>query len=212
LTSHGYKVLSIGLSEQLSGTTAAARQAANRPESGDVKVIDSLSVTAGQGLIAMASAEAALEGLNVSQVESLVRALIPQTHVFALADDLTYAVKGGRLPASIKRIADFLHLAPVLTANAEGKLGLAGFHFGRGANPVKLARTAVAKMDASSMYRVLIAHANNEAGANQVRQYILEQHERIHSCHITAAGPALGVHFGPGTLIVGISPRNGKTG
>ncbi len=45
------------------------------------------------------------------------------------------------------------------------------------------------------MYRVLVAHANNETGAAQVRQYILEQHPRIHSCHITEAGPALGRTF-----------------
>ena len=32
LTSHGYAVISVGLSGQLSGTTAAAAQAAGRPE------------------------------------------------------------------------------------------------------------------------------------------------------------------------------------
>jgi hypothetical protein len=29
----------------------------------------------------------------------------------------------------------------------------------------------------------------------------------VHSCHITEAGPALGVHFGPGGLIVGFMPQ-----
>lgn len=210
LTSHGYKVLSIGLSEHLSGTTAAARHAAGCDAKGEVRVIDSLSATAGQGLIAMAAAEAALKGWNVTRVENLVQELIPRTRVFAVADDLTYAVRGGRLSATVKRIADFLHLNPVLTANPKGKLGLAGFHLGRGANPEKLAGTAVAKMDASAMYRVLIAHANNEPGALRIRQNILQQHSRIHSCHITAAGPALGVHFGPGGLIVGFAPRIGN--
>jgi fatty acid-binding protein DegV len=127
-----------------------------------------------------------------------------------VADDLAYAVKGGRLSSWVERIADFLHLNPVLTASPEGKLGLSGFHFGRGANPAKLARTAAGKMEPETMYRVLVAHANNEAGAVQARQHILELHPRIHSCHITAAGPALGVHIGPGGLIVGFTPRLGK--
>jgi DegV family protein with EDD domain len=211
LTSHGYGVISIGLSAQLSGTTSAARQAASRPESGDVRVIDSLSATAGQGLLAMAAAEAALQGWSAAKVETLVRELIPRTRVFAVADDLAYFVKGGRLSSWVKRIADFLHLNPVLTASPEGKLGLSGFHFGRGANPAKLARTAAGKMEPETMYRVLVAHANNEAGAVQARQHILELHQRIHSCHITAAGPALGVHIGPGGLIAGFTPRLGKT-
>jgi len=210
LTSHGYDVISIGLSAQLSGTTSAAIQAAGRPESGEVLVIDSLSATAGQGLLVMAAAEAAAQGWSVAEVEALVRELIPRTRVFAVADDLAFAVKGGRLPSSVKRIADFLHLNPVLTASPEGKLGFNGFHFGQGANPGKLARTAAARMEPETMFRVLVAHANNEDGAVQVRQHILELHPRIHSCHITAAGPALGVHFGPGCLIVGFTPRLDK--
>ena len=212
LTSHGYGVISVGLSEQLSGTTAAARLAASRPESGDVLVIDSLSATAGQGLLAMAAAEAALQGWSRDRVEALVRELIPRTRVIAVADDLSYTVKGGRVPAWVKRIADFLHINPVLTASPEGKMGLNGFHLGRGANPLKLARTAVGKMEADTMYRVLVAHANNEAGARQVRHHILQQHTQIHSCYITDAGPALGVHLGPGGLIVGFTPRLGQTG
>jgi fatty acid-binding protein DegV len=62
-------------------------------------------------------------------------------------------------------------------------------------------------MQPDTMYRVVIAHANNAQGAAETRQHILEQHGRIHSCHITEAGPALGVHFGPGGLIVGFTPQ-----
>ena len=86
-------------------------------------------------------------------------------------------------------------------------MGLAGFHLGTGANPRKLAATAVRKMQPDRMYRVVIAHANNESGASEARHEILEQHGRIHSCHITEAGPALGVHFGAGGLIVGFMPQ-----
>jgi len=207
LTSHGYGVISVGLSGQLSGTTSAARTAAERVETGEVRVIDSLSATAGQGLLAMAAAEAALKGWSLTRVEALVRELIPRTRVFGVVDDLSYAVKGGRVPAWVKRIADFLHINPVLTASPEGKMGLSGFHRGRGANPRKLARTIIRKMEPDVMYRVMVTHANNLEAAKQTRQYILEQHAQIHSCHITEAGPALGVHFGPGGLIVGFTPR-----
>ncbi|MBT8063395.1 MAG: DegV family EDD domain-containing protein [Gammaproteobacteria bacterium] len=207
LTSHGYSVISVGLSAQLSGTTSAARQAAGRTEAGDVRVIDSLSATAGEGLVAMVAAEAATNGMRVDEVEALVRDTIPKTQVFGVADDLSWAVKGGRVPAVIKRITGFLRLNPVLTANAEGKMGLAGFHAGLGARPARLARTVVRKMDPGTVYRVVIAHANNEAGATETRHRILEQHGRIHSCHITDAGPALGVHFGPGGIIAGFCPQ-----
>jgi DegV family protein with EDD domain len=207
LTSHGYSVISVGLSQQLSGTTAAALQAAGRPDAGDIRVIDSLSATAGEGLVAIVAAEAAMAGMSVDEVEALVRETIPVTRVIGIVDDLRWAVKGGRVPAWIKGLFGLLRLSPVLTANREGKLGIAGFHVGMGANPRKLAGTAVGKMQPDAMYRVVIAHANNLPAARQTRQHILEQHGRIHSCHITEAGPALGVHFGPGGLIVGFTPQ-----
>ena len=207
LTSHGYAVISVGLSEQLSGTTGAARQAAGRMESGDVRVIDSLSATAGEGLVAVVAAEAAILGWSADEVEALVLDMIPRTRVVGVADDLAWAVKGGRVPGVIKKITGFLHVNPVLTANSEGKMGLAGFHTGLGANPAKLARTVLRKMRPETMYRVLISHANNEAGAKATRHHILEKHGPIHSCHITNAGPALGAHFGPGGIIVGFCPQ-----
>ena len=209
LTSHGYSVISVGLSQQLSGTTAAALQAAGRPGAGDVRVIDSLSATAGEGLVAVVAAEAAMAGMSADEVEALVREAIPRTCVIGIVDDLRWAVKGGRVPSWVKGLFGLLRLSPVLTANAQGKLGIAGFHLGMGANPRKLAATAIAKMRPDTMYRVVIAHANNLAGARQTRHHILERHGRIHSCHITEAGPALGVHFGPGGLIVGFTPQPG---
>jgi DegV family protein with EDD domain len=206
LTSHGYAVISVGLSQQLSGTTAAARQAASRPDAGDVRVIDSLSATAGEGLLAMAAAEAAMAGLSADEIEALLTEWIPRTRVIGIADDLRWAVKGGRVPAWVKRLFGLFRLNPVLTANREGKMGLAGFHLGRGASAGQLARSALRKMRPDAMYRVVIAHANNEAGAVATRQHILAGHGRVHSCHITEAGPALGAHFGPGGLIVGFMP------
>jgi DegV family protein with EDD domain len=149
----------------------------------------------------MLAAEAAMEGMSADEVQALLEEAIPQTRVFGVADDLKYAVKGGRVPASVKKVADLLHVNPVLTANKEGKVGLSGMHWGRGANPVRLARTMLGKMKPGTMYRVLISHADNPEGARHLRQHVLNHHARIHSCHITDAGPALGAHFGPGGLI-----------
>ena len=67
-------------------------------------------------------------------------------------------------------------------------------------------------MEPEVMYRVLVAHADNNEGAQQLRHQVLEQHAMIHSCHITDAGPALGVHIGPGGLVIGFAPIPRKSG
>jgi hypothetical protein len=153
------------------------------------------------------AAEAATQGKSADQVEALLQQMAAQTRVLAVADDLSFAVRGGRVPAWVKRITDWLHLNPVLTASPEGKLTLGGFHAGRGARPMALARTTVRIMQSETMYRVQIAHVNNERGATETRHHILENHGTVHSCHITEAGPALGVHLGLGGLIVGFMPQ-----
>lgn len=207
LTSHGYEVVSVGLSTALSGTTSAAMSAASRQDSGQVRVFDSLNASAGQGLLAIIAAEAAEEGLAADEIEALLCELRPKCRVFAVANDLTYAVRGGRLKAWIKWLADHVRLNPVLTATPHGKLGLAGFHIGRGAQPLRLVANALKHMDPQQMYRVIIAHANAPDAAAQARRAMLAGHQRIHSCHITEAGSALGVHVGPGGLILGFVPQ-----
>jgi DegV family protein with EDD domain len=207
LTSHHYEVVSIGLSGELSGTTSAARSAASRQPAGQVRVIDSLNASAGQGLLAIVAAEAAERGFAADEIEALLLELRPQCRVFAIADDLAYAVRGGRLKAWVKWLADHLHLNPVLTATPKGKMGLAGFHLGRGAQPASLVASALKQMQAEQMYRVIVAHCDSPTGAAQVRRALLAGHQRIHSCHITEAGSALGVHLGPGGLILGFVPQ-----
>ncbi|MDX1556768.1 MAG: DegV family protein, partial [Xanthomonadales bacterium] len=206
LSSHGYKVLSIGVSQQLSGTTGAALQAASKYGNGTVRVIDSLSATCGQGLLVLAAAEAAERGYSADEIAAMVEELIPQTRVFGIATDLSFAVRGGRLPGWVKRVADLARIIPVLTANPEGKLAPGGVIWGRKAPAESLGKTAARKMDPQAMYRVLVAHVGNPEGAEQVRRTVLGRHPRIHSCHVCRAGAALAVHLGPGGLIVAFMP------
>jgi len=207
LTSHHYEVISVGISSVLSGTTTAARSAAGRQPAGQVRVFDTLNASAGQGLLAIVAGEAAQRGISADEVEALLLDLRSKCRVLAIADDLAYAVKGGRLRPWVKWLADRLHVNPVLTATPNGKLGLAGFHPGRGAQPERLVGTALKQMQPELMYRVVIAHANNPNGAAEARRGVLAGHPRIHSCHVTEAGSALGVHLGPGGLILAFLPQ-----
>jgi len=205
LTGHGYEVLSVGLSEALSGTTQAARSAAER-FAGRVRVFDSLSGSCGEGLLVVIAAEAAQQGMTLDEIELLLTEFQPLCRVIALAADLSYLVRGGRLPAWVRKVTDFLHISPLVTAK-NGRFGLAGFARGIGARPAALGKAALRRMDRDQSYRILVAHGANPEGARELRRYILERHTRVHSCHISEAGPALGVHLGPGGLVVGFLPQ-----
>jgi len=208
LTAHGYEVMSVGLSEALSGTTQAARTAAGNFD-GEVRIFDTQSASCGEGLLAVIAAEAAQMGMSLDQIEALLEEYMPQTRTIAIAQDLAYLARGGRLPGWVKKFTDFTHVSPLITAK-QGRFGLAGLTTGIGAKPSALGRAALRRMRKNTTYRILIAHGANLEGALELRRYILGRHSRVHSCHITEAGPALGVHLGPGGLVVGFLPQPGQ--
>jgi len=208
LTAHGYDVLSVGLSAELSGTTQAARAAAER-FAGRVRVYDTRSASCGEGLLAVIAAQAAQQGMTLDEIEALLTQVAPDCRVIGLADDLTYLVRGGRLPAWVRKVTDFLHISPLLTAK-NGRFGLAGFALGIGARPEALGKSALRRMKKETSYRIFVAHGANHEGARALRRYILGRHTRVHSCYISEAGPALGVHLGPGGLVVGFVPQPGQ--
>jgi DegV family protein with EDD domain len=205
LTGHGYEVMSVGLTQALSGTTQAARMAAEKFD-GRVRVFDTQSASCGEGVLAIIAAEAAQLGMSLDEIETLLTEFQPLNHAFAIPHDLTYIVRGGRLPSWVKKLTNFLHISPLI-AERNGRFKLAGFTPGIGAKPSALGKAALRKMQKDTTYRILIAHGANPEGARELRRYILNRHTRVHSCHITVAGPALGVHLGPGGLVVGYVPQ-----
>ena len=206
LGSHGYEVISVGLTGKLSGTTQAARSAAERTEEARVRVVDTLNASAGQGLLAIVAAEAAEHGMTADEIEALLHELVPQTRTYAFPDNLSSAVRGGRVPAWMKRVTEFLRVTPMLCAK-DGKLVLAGISPGRGLNTARLAKRVLKSMEDNRVYRVMIAHADNDPGAHDLRRRILAGHSMVHSCHLCEAGPALGVHLGRGGIIVSYIPQ-----
>lgn len=205
LTVHGYQVLHVGLSSLLSGTTQAARTAAGQFKKDQVQVFDTLNASCGEGLLALAAAEAASEGRAMPELLALLEKLAPLTRTLCIPDELDSAVRGGRIPAWVQRVAQWLHITPLLVASG-GKLKVGGMRFGRGAEPASLARRALKEMPEGETIRVLISHADNLQGAREVRRLVLAGRAEIHSCHLAEAGPALGAHMGRRGLVIAFMP------
>ena len=88
----------VGLSRALSGTLQSAESAAARIGRGRVCVIDSGHASCGQALIALAIAEAAESGLDAAALASLALSLRARTQTWAIARDIAFGVRGGRVP------------------------------------------------------------------------------------------------------------------
>ncbi len=208
LASHFPDVLSINLTSAASGTYQAALSAAERTKaSGAVHVVDSRNASVGQGQLVVLAAECARAGLSVAETEALIASHIPEVRIYALLNDLRYAVRGGRLPGWVKTIATLLHLAPIITILRSGKVGLAGFLFGSGNRVEKFARFVAARLPSRGKVDLAVGHAIVPDEADAVADKLQDLMSNVGTMRVCDLGTGLGVHGGPGTLIVSGHPQ-----
>jgi hypothetical protein len=206
LASHFDDVISINVMSSASGTYDAACLAASRTNArGKVHVVDSRNGSLGQGQLAVLAAECAEAGLNVDRTIAAVEAQVPQTTSYVILKDLRYAVRGGRLPAWVKTMADILRLTPIIYTTQEGKLRLSGFFFGRGNWIEKFARH-VARRAPAGPVEIGVGHAICAEDAAALEQHLHNLLPDIRKSRISGVSPAIGVHGGPGSLLVAVKP------
>ena len=206
LASHFNDVISIDLTSAASGTYEAARLAAARTNApGKIHVVDSLNASLGQGQLAVLAAECAEADLDVETTLAALREQVPVTTSYAILSDTRYAVRGGRLPKWVKTIADLLRLTPIIYTTRDGKVSLSGFLIGKH-NRIERFAKYVAKRVPEGKVEIGLGHAICEADAYELEQQIRRLLPDIEKLVVTGLGPGLGVHGGPGTLLVAVRP------
>ncbi len=119
-------VVCINLSEGLSATIQAARNAATAVGGDlDVRVVDSRSITSGLGTQVTVAAEAAAGGASADEVVALVESLAGRTHVLGALDTLDNLKKGGRIGGAQALLGSLLSIKPLLDISS-GEVAEAG--------------------------------------------------------------------------------------
>lgn len=203
VASHCDRVLSIQLSSRLSGTFQAAQSAAREIPGQRVSVLDTLNASAGQGLIAMAAAERALAGGDFAAVEAVAREAMGRTRTFALIRDLSYGVRGGRMPALAEKIARWFGLT-VLIADKQGLVRPFSALVGRQRLVERFAAKVAARVPAHQKCRAVVGHCDAREDAQRLAGAIREVLPTLDKVWVVETGPAIGVHAGPGSLVVGV--------
>ena len=208
LASHFSDVLAISLTSQASGTYEGALSAAKRCDApGRIHVLDSRNASVGQGQLAVLAAECAAAGVSIEETIRTVRSQIPETRIFALLNHLGYAVRGGRLPQWVKVIADLARLTPVVSIRQDGRVVLGGFLLGRRNRIRSFAGFIARKLQSVGAVEISIGQAVCPGDADALAAELRSRIPAISSLKICGLGTALGVHGGPGTLIVSARPR-----
>jgi len=187
----------------VSGTFQSAETAVTRVRTrAKILTHDSGTAALGQGLIAMRAAEVAASGGDAEAVLDAAMAAGRSTRTWGVLTTLEFAVRGGRVPAWIKPLADALQLVPVLMVRPGGKLGIGGVLFGR-KNPYRrFGRLLRRRLDPGKRWRIGISHANVPEGAAAVREQLAAGLPLAEILPIIPLGTALGAHGGSGCIVV----------
>jgi len=197
-------VVSVHLSQRLSGTWEAARIAADEVDPGLVRVVDSRSTGMGLGFAVLAAARAAAAGLPGASVEAAAAEVAARSRVFFCVDSLEHLRRGGRIGAAAAWLGSALSVKPLLhvtdglieplekvrtAARATVRLvELAGWAAGPG--PADLA----------------VHHLGAAERAEDLVSRLAERLPAARPCLISEVGAALGAHAGPGLLGVVVIP------
>jgi DegV family protein with EDD domain len=209
LAEAGYDaIVSVHLSSKISGTCSAAQVAAASVDI-PINVVDSMTLAMAEGYAVLTGAEVARSGAAADEVVSTVRRRAAASTTYFYVDSLEYLRRGGRIGTAAAMLGSVLAVKPLLTV-ADGEIR--PYERVRTESKaltrlVELSLTALEQASAAhDVVDVAVHHLDNPDGAHRLLDR-LSGRVQIGDIVISEVSAVLGVHVGPGTLGIVVSPR-----
>ena len=206
-TEAGDQVVCITVTSNHSATYSAAVAAGKQFAPGQVTVVDSRSLSLGQGILVLAAARAASAGQSPDEIVSTIDDLRQRLHLYITLDTVEYLVKGGRASRMSGIMAGLLRIRPVLTL-VDGELTLLDRQRGRKAAKRRIIDLAQSHFPAE---HVGVAHIACEEEAQALVSDLAAQtgypEEQI---SLNETGMVLATHGGPGTLGIAVVSQRAR--
>jgi DegV family protein with EDD domain len=191
-------ILTIVLSAKLSATHEVALQAVGHMKKNcRVEVVDSGTATIAEGFIVMKAAQAAREGASLDEVMKVAYQNMPRSNFLAAFDSLEYLRRGGRIGRAQAFLGSMLKVNPLIILK-DGLVEPAGRTRSRAIDRLYDFAAGCAHIEEMA---VADTACPEDAGALVERLGAIFPRERIYRSRMT---PAIGVHTGPGLLLVAI--------
>jgi DegV family protein with EDD domain len=192
-------IISIQVSSKVSGTyNAAVLGSKALPREFPIEVVDSRLTSAGLGLVVLDAAKNIRLGKSMAEVVADAHRCISEIGMIGVFNTLKYLSRGGRINKAIAMAGNFLNVKPLITFH-DGELALAGLArtFPQGINRV------FNFIGARPISDLMIVHSTIPEQAEELKKKA-SQFIDVNRIIIGRLGAALGVHGGPGVLLLAV--------
>ena len=206
MTANGDEVICITLSSKLSGTSASAKNAAER-FNGKVYVVDSNNVAIGERLLLMYALKLINDGKNAKEIVNELENVKDKIRILAVIDTLTYLKKGGRISATTAFAGELLNIKPIVCL-VDGKVEMIGKS--RGSKKafafINDYVTSKGGIDFTMPYGVLYSGNDEE----KIKAYIEYSNSILENDKVSKhkLGCTIGTHIGPGAVGIAFFEKN----
>ena len=203
---NGAPILSIHLSEGLSGTINVARQAARELPELAITVHDSGTLTGAMGLQVITAARAAQAGYAVEDIIPILKQEYERGGMFFCVDDLSYLYRGGRIGSVRYQLGQALRIKPIITVAKSGEHAGTYVTAGRTRSLPKavdaFVRQIAEHVGEGAKLRAIALYGDDPTLADRLIERLEQTFEAVYLARIPTA-PVLGVHVGPSALGIG---------
>ena len=206
----GKDILHIAMSSGISGTYSSACTARDTiahefPER-KIIVIDSLTASAGLGLLIDKVADLRDEGYSLEDLAAWIETHKLEAQLWFVTTDLTFLIRGGRLSKTAGFLGGMLNICPMMDVEPDGTLLVR--------EKIRTKRKAfqrqLAMMESLCQHgfdydqRVFITNSECLADAKAVAKLVEGKFHKIRDgkVEIFDVGATIGCHLGPGTVVL----------
>jgi DegV family protein with EDD domain len=199
LIEQGYdSIISIHISQKMSGTLASALAAQKELKDHDIEVIDSYNVHMPCGIIVVRAAQMAQEGKSKQEILEKVYQMRDRIKTLFIPKTLEYLQRGGRIGKAKGLVASLLEIKPILTIDS-GEISQ--FKTTRRWNQAKkeLINSMKNMIKDPQKLVVIVSDSDNKEEGRALMETIKEEFNPKELME-TDIGVIVGTHLGPGAI------------
>jgi len=200
------EIICLTVSAGVSATYQSAVTAAELFPGKKITLVDTETISMGQGFMVLKAAEMARSGKNTEEIIEAVKEVRERTHLFAALDTLKFMAMSGRVGSLSAEMAALLSIKPILTIK-DGKLELLEKVRTRKKVWSRILGLTVDRLGDGEFDSIFIIHVADSQAADDFEKLLREVVPCPEYIPKTEFSPGLSVHTGGGLVGIAFTTR-----